>query len=255
MKKILLILAILPLLSCAKSKELKINDVYQVENKLENENDPVKKIKHDKWNSLLQQHVTKNGIVNYVGFQKDAEKLDDYLAELSKHTPQKNWTKEAVLAYWINAYNAFTIKLILNNYPTKSIKDIKNPWGKKFITLGNKQYSLEEIEHEILRKMDEPRIHFAINCASFSCPNLANEAYVEEKLNSQLELAAKSFINDATKNSISEKGVKISKIFDWFSGDFKNNTTLIEFLNQYSEVKINNNTKIKFIEYNWNLNE
>jgi hypothetical protein len=102
------------------------------------------------------------------GLSKDS-KLQAYLNELSANVPTKSWSKNATLAYWINAYNAYTVKLILDNYPTKSIKDINDPWGKKFFSLEIK-YSLEEIEHEILRKMNEPRIHFAINCASFLVP-------------------------------------------------------------------------------------
>ena len=103
--------------------------------------------------------------------------------------------------------------------------------------------------------MDEPRIHFAINCASFSCPNLLNEAYTEAKLDQQLTASAKSFINDKTKNTITANKIDISKIFDWFSGDFKKKGTLIDFLNQYSTVKISSKAKVNYKEYNWSLNE
>jgi hypothetical protein len=103
--------------------------------------------------------------------------------------------------------------------------------------------------------MNEPRIHFAINCASFSCPNLLNEAYTEAKLEQQLKAVAKSFINDRTKNTITTNKIEISKIFDWFAGDFKNKGSVIDFLNQYSNVKISGNAKINYKEYNWNLNE
>jgi len=203
----------------------------------------------------LKKNVSASGIVNYKGFKKDAIQLQSYLDELSKNLPEKSWSKNAVLAYWINAYNAYTVKLILNNYPVKSIKDINNPWGKKFFTLGTTKYSLEEIEHDILRKMNEPRIHFAINCASFSCPNLLNEAYTEAKIEKQLENVAKSFVNDKTKNTIAADTIEISEIFNWFSGDFKTKGSLIDFLNQYSVVKINKSAKIKFNDYNWSLNE
>jgi hypothetical protein len=102
--------------------------------------------------------------------------------------------------------------------------------------------------------MNEPRIHFAINCASYSCPNLLNEAYTEAKLEQQLEQAAISFINDKTKNRITENEIEISKIFDWFSDDFKKDGSLIDFLNKYSAIKINANARIKYKDYNWNLN-
>jgi hypothetical protein len=210
---------------------------------------------HTKWNVLLQKNVSKNGIVDYKGFQKDSKQLQSYLDVLAANVPTKSWSKNAVLAYWINAYNAYTVKLILDNYPVKSIKDINDPWGKKFFTLGTSKYSLEQIEHEILRKMSEPRIHFAINCASFSCPNLLNEAYTDANLEKQLTTVAKNFINDKSKNTITSNKVEISKIFDWFSGDFKKKGTVIDFLNQYSSIKINSNAKISYKEYNWTLND
>lgn len=159
------------------------------------------------------------------------------------------------MAYWINAYNAFTVKLILNHYPVESIKDIKRPWDQEFIVLGGRNYSLGEIEHDILRKMNAPRIHFAINCASYSCPKLANQAYIPQNLEEQLDVAAKTFINDKTKNTITADYIEISKIFKWFSGDFEFQGTLIDFLNKYSKDKIDNDAKVKYKEYNWCLNE
>lgn len=147
------------------------------------------------------------------------------------------------------------MKLILDNYPVKNIKDIKKPWDQEFIVLEKRAYSLGEIEHKILRKMNEPRIHFAINCASYSCPNLLNEAFTEAKIEKQLEQSTMSFINDTTKNYITKDNIEISKIFDWFSGDFIKEGNLIDFLNRYSTVKINLNAKIKFKDYNWNLND
>ncbi|MDG2433770.1 DUF547 domain-containing protein [Flavobacterium sp.] len=212
-------------------------------------------INHANWNSLLQKNVSKNGTVNYKGFQKDSKALSAYLSELAAAVPTKSWSRIATLAYWINAYNAYTVKLIIDNYPTKSIKDINDPWGKKFITLEGKKYSLEGIENEILRKMDEPRIHFAINCASVSCPNLLNEAYTESKLEQQLKTATKSFINDKSKNTITASKIEVSKIFDWFAGDFKSKGGVIDFLNQSSSTKISGNAQVTFKEYNWNLNE
>ena len=251
MRKLFFIIALLPVLSCAKSNETSLPEMAY-----DKESTSVSKvIDHQKWHVLLQKHVSAKGNVNYPGFKKDVQALQVYLDELSANVPQKSWSKNAVLAYWINAYNAFTVKLILDNYPVKSIKDIKDPWGKKFFTLGTKKYSLEEIEHEILRKMDEPRIHFAINCASFSCPNLSNEAFIDTKLEKQLDVAAKAFVNDKTKNTIKKESVEISKIFDWFSGDFKSNGSIVDYLNQYSTIKISKKAKIKFKEYNWSLND
>ena len=210
---------------------------------------------HYNWNKLLQKHVSKEGIVNYKGFKNERKKLSIYINELSGNMPKDDWLKEEKLAYWINAYNAFTVDLILRNYPLKTIKDIKQPWNQRLWKLGNKWYNLDEIEHKILRKMDEPRIHFAINCASFSCPPLLNEAFTPEKLENQLTQVTKVFLADTQRNIITPNKIEISKIFKWFAKDFKQNGSLIDFLNQYSSIKINANAKKNYKDYNWDLNE
>jgi len=251
MKKLALLLFVLPLLSCANPSENGIPDIaYSSETSA-----VTKRIDHQKWDSLLQKHVTAKGNVDYLGFKKDLNRLQTYLDELSANVPQKSWSKNAVLAYWINAYNAFTVKLILDHYPVESIKDIKRPWDQEFIVLGGRNYSLGEIEHDILREMNAPRIHFAINCASFSCPDLAHQAYTEQNLEEQLDAAAKTFINDKNKNTITADYIEISKIFKWFSGDFEIQGTLIDFLNKYSKLKIDNDAKVQYKDYNWSLNE
>jgi hypothetical protein len=115
-------------------------------------------------------------------------------------------------------------------------------------------YNLDTIEHQILRKMEDPRIHFAINCASFSCPVLLNEAFIAHSVDTQLEALTKRFINDTQRNTITPQAITISKIFKWFSKDFKKNQSLIEFLNTYSTIKIQRNAKINYLDYNWELN-
>lgn len=249
MKNYILILLLVPFFAFSNSNAIN-NKIYKG-----NTITTTKSLDHKIWNDLLQKYVSKKGNVNYSGFKKDEAKLDLYLNSLSKNSPENNWSKNAVLAYWINAYNAFTVKLILDNYPLKSIKDIKKPWDLKFIVLADKTYSLGDIEHKILRKMNEPRIHFAINCASYSCPNLLNKAYTAGALEKQLESVSKSFINDGSKNYITTNSIEISEIFNWFSKDFKTKGSLIDFLNRYSAIKINENAKIKYKNYNWNLNK
>jgi hypothetical protein len=212
-------------------------------------------INYHSWNKLLQKHVNTLGEVNYKAIKSDTQLLESSLNEFSKTQPKDSWSKNEKLAYWINAYNAFTIKLIVDNYPIKSIKDIKNPWDEKFIPIGKTLMSLNEIEHDILRKMNEPRIHFAIVCASISCPKLLNEAYLPSKLDLQLTVATEAFLSDKTKNSISQNEIKLSKIFKWFSEDFTQNGTLIDFLNQYTNIEISANAKKSFNDYNWDLNE
>ncbi len=225
-----------------------------------------KPITHEDWDSLLKAHVNDKGMVAYKGFQNDRKKLDSYLQKLSEHHPNdKNWSKEEQMAYWINAYNAFTVQLILDNYPTESIKDVKSgptisfvnsPWDIKFITIEGAEYDLNNIEHNFLRKrFEDPRIHVGVNCASISCPALPQFAFTADKLYEQLEEQARRFVNDPTKNKIATNSIQISKIFKWFSGDFEKNGPLIDFLNKYSDTQIDANASIDYLEYNWGLNE
>lgn len=208
------------------------------------------------WNNLLQKHVSNQGNVNYRGFKADSKPFYSYLNSLSDNPPQKSWSQDQTLAYWINVYNAFTIKLILDNYPTKSIKDIDGPWNHRFIKIGTKWYTLNDVEHRIIRKMDEPRIHFALVCAAVSCPKLYNKAFNAETLENDLSLLTRSFLSDPSKNNITENNIKLSKIFKWYGGDFKKNgSTLIDFLNQYSDVTISSKAKKSYKDYNWALNE
>ena len=209
---------------------------------------------HDTWQTLLSKYVSESGNVNYRGFASDTS-FSGYLKALSENPPQDNWSREDQLAYWVNAYNAYTIKLINDNYPVESIKDIKGPWDHRFIRIGPKWYTLNDVEHKILRKMDEPRIHFAINCASISCPKLLNAAFLPETLETQLTEVTKDFLSDASRNNITENNIQISKIFRWFGKDFKKNGSLIDFLNQYAEVNISDKAKVSFKDYDWNLNE
>ncbi|MBL4663597.1 MAG: DUF547 domain-containing protein [Flavobacteriaceae bacterium] len=211
---------------------------------------------HSQWDQLLKTHVNVEGLVNYKGFQKDKKKLDNYLKMLSSQKPNKQWSVQELLAFYINLYNAYTVNLILDNYPVKSIKDINGPWTKGIVPIGKNNLSLGGIENGVLRKMNEPRIHFAINCASISCPNLLNEAYTAAKINEQLDKAANLFIN-GDKNDITANNPKLSSIFDWYAKDYKVNgeTNVIGYINQYLTKKIDKNASLKYLEYNWNLNE
>jgi len=222
-----------------------------------------KPISHDIFNGLLKKNVTETGFVNYENFIADSLKLNSYLQLIETNYPnEKTWSREEIMAYWINAYNAYTIQLIIRNYPLESIKDIQpgvafinSVWDIKFISIEGQTLDLNNIEHNILRKMEEPRIHFAVNCASYSCPKLLNEAYTANKLEKQLQQQAIDFINDATRNKITTESAQVSSIFNWFTGDFTKNGILKEFINTYSELKISEDTKIEFMEYDWRLNE
>lgn len=234
--------------------------------KVNSESEPVS---HQLWDDLLKKNVNTTGNVNYKGFIQDSVKLNEYLSVLSNNHPNDaKWSQKEKLAYWINAYNAFTVKLIVDNYPVKSIKDIVNgpsvpfvnsPWDLSFITIEGQKYDLNNIEHSILRKdFEEPRIHFAINCASISCPWLSNEAYVPERIDEQLNKAAYLFINDPSKNKITPTHLELSKIFSWFQGDFSNalgKAGVLAFVSQFTEVEILDEATVSHLDYDWNLNE
>ncbi|AOW17406.1 hypothetical protein LPB03_07995 [Polaribacter vadi] len=211
------------------------------------------------YNDLLQKHVTKDGIVDYKSFKADKAKLDTYISYLEKTTPASSWSENKQKAFWINAYNAYTIKLILENYPLKSIMDIKQDgktaWKIPFAKVGGKTYTLDYIEHEILRKnLFDPRIHVGVNCASVSCPKLGNIAFTEENIDANLEKLMKTFINDSSRNKITNNKVQISSIFDWFKEDFTKNGSVIDYLNKYSNTEINSNAAISYLKYDWSLN-
>ena len=212
---------------------------------------------------LLKKYVT-NKSVNYDGFKKDEKLLDEYLAILSS-TNVKLLSKKSLFAFYINAYNAFTIKLVLTKYPgINSIKEVgnffSNPWNKKFILLQGKTITLDHIEHKILRpKFKDPRIHFAINCASKSCPPLRNEPYKEGTLESQLNDQTRKFINDKKNTFIKKNTLFISKIFKWFETDFSDNPILFIKRYAFEELKekldsSGKNIKISYLNYDWTLN-
>lgn len=225
----------------------------------------IKSVNHSAWDVLLKRYVNDQGLVNYKGFIADSTELNKYLDLLSANPPdQKTWSESAQLAYWINAYNAFTIRLIIRNYPMKSIKDIagiipfiNTSWDIKFIHIGDNDYDLNNIEHGIIRKQfDDERIHFALVCAAISCPPLRREAYTGEKLNDQLNDQARIFFNDNTKNKISQNEAIISPILKWYSGDFEDKAENLQaYINKYSKVKVNPGAKITYTDYDWSLND
>jgi hypothetical protein len=221
---------------------------------------------HEAFTRLLKSNVTNEGKVNYTGFIKDSIEFNQYLTRLSHNPPQKSWNKNDQMAYWINAYNAFTIKLIMKYYPLKSIKDIgssiqipfvNTPWDIKFIKIGKDQLDLNNIEHGILRKkFNDARIHMVLVCASKSCPALLNEAYEGAKLEAQFTKQAKAFLSDPFRNKVSKSDAELSMIFKWYGMDFnKDGKTVADFVNQYAPVKITPSTKISYLEYDWTLND
>jgi len=209
---------------------------------------------HDAFDALLRKYVSSSGKVDYQGFKADKNALQAYLDDLSAHPPQSDWSRNEKMAFWINAYNAYTIKLIVDNYPVSSITNLHGgkPWDVKWIKIGDKTYTLNNIENDILRPVyKDARIHFAVNCAAKSCPPLHNRAYTSANLNSTLEARTKEFINNSKFNTLNTNSVEVSKIFDWYKADFGN---LIDYLNQYATTKINAGANVNFMDYDWGLN-
>ncbi len=218
-------------------------------------------------NSIYKELLTKHvhgSRVSYDGFKQDESRLDEYLALLSDVDPD-TLALNHQFAFYINVYNAFTIKLILMHYPgINSIKEIgsffSNPWSKKFIPLNGRTVTLDFIEHEVLRpRFKDPRIHVAINCAAKSCPPLFNQPFEGETIESQLNRQAQSFINDKRSTFIKDNTLYISKIFSWFEDDFNDNP--LPFIKRYATGDLKNqleaaglNLKIEYLRYDWALN-
>ena len=208
----------------------------------------------DLWDAILKAHVTPGGVVDYQGIaeNKDFKKAIELLAS---EAPTDKWEKNAAKAHWINLYNAFTVKLIVDNMPIASIKDIDEPWKKPFITIGGANYSLDQIEHEILRKnFTDARIHFALNCASFSCPVLHNAAFRADGLDEKLTKLTVEFLNDINRNQISGPLANVSQIFEWYASDFEAEGGVRAFIAKYRGREIPESVKLKYIPYDWKLN-
>lgn len=248
---------------------------------------------YSSYNALLNKHV-KYAKVDYGGFLADKDEFELFLDTLGdvKQSEYDEWTYQEKLAYWINAYNAFTIKAVIDHYPIKrrfsliglfvpsnSILQIKGVWDKLRFRAVGKMVTLDEIEHEILRReFNEPRIHAAINCASIGCPDLSSEAYSPLRLEEQLNQASINFVNNPEKGLYIDKikrNVKFSKIFEWFGGDFiqsyggnyrfegrndKENAVLnfaLAYVDREENKKFlkKNEFKIGYLGYDWSLNE
>jgi hypothetical protein len=229
--------------------------------------DPSARVDHSAFDALLAKYVDGDGVryAEWHGSAPDRERLDEYLDVLAAAEPSR-LTRYQRLAFWINAYNALTLDLVLDHYPVKSIKDIDSPWKRKLVTVEGRELSLDEIENEIIRPgWKEPLVHFALHCAAVSCPPLrvgAYDAASQEggELHAQLEQQAKAFLADSTTNFVDAKGkLHLSKIFDWYRKDFEGRTaSLVDWLRPYLpalEGRAAKDVKIDFADYDWALNE
>ena len=214
---------------------------------------------HDLFQDVISEHVD-DGKVNYPGINT-SNSYHSYISQLEKTTEFQSSNEE--LSYWINAYNALAIKGILDGRsPESFFGKIGYFYNAEYIVNG-RTTNLYDLEHGVIIPLEEPRIHFALNCASASCPKLSSAVYRAEKLETQLENAAITFINDTTRNRFDQqtKTAYISKIFDWFEDDFvKHSGTVQNYLALYvrdegiSTALANNEYEIKYMEYDWSLN-
>ena len=221
---------------------------------------------HRDWNELLSRHV-QDGVVDYRGFKEDEVLLDRYLGLLAATDPQQ-LSEPDQLAYYINGYNSYTVKLILDNFkngkPPSSIRRIgglfSSPWKISFAVLGGNTYSLDNIEHDIIRvQFSEPRIHFAVNCASKSCPILISEAYEGKILDAQLEASTREFLENPDHNYLAGDTLHVSSIFKWYKEDFNDDPVAFFLAHTSGGLKQSLNTRkddirVKYLDYDWSLN-
>ncbi len=215
--------------------------------------------------ALLAWHV-QGGLVDYQGLAADRAELETYLDHLAAIDPSP-LDRAGRMAYWINVYNAWTLKLIVDHLPVDSIKDIgpfwATPWSLRFVRLADRTVTLDYVEHEVLRpRFRDPRIHFAINCASLGCPPLRPEPFVAERLDAQLDEQARAFINDPARTRLDGDTLHLSKIFDWFEDDFGGKKGVLAFVRRYAEgglkaglEALGDAVRLRHLDYDWALND
>jgi hypothetical protein len=223
-------------------------------------------VDHSAFAKILKNRVDAKGLVDYEGLKKDKAQrkgLRAYLDYLGTFDPEKLKSKKEKLAFWINAYNAAVIAGVVELYPVKSVKDVKDFWHRIVLYVGEKEYSVGEIENSVLRKMDEPRIHWAIVRASKGCASLLQEPYTADKLDKQLEKQEKDYIAGRKQAYVNkEKGwLMLSSLFYWYGEDFvKAAGTKLDYVKKYLskedlEYIEDNQISPKYIKYDWSLNE
>lgn len=229
-------------------------------------------IDHSVFDALLRRYVDADGLVDYESWKastEDRTALETYLASLSRGSLTRPANRSARLAFWINAYNALTLEAILQEYPTSSIRNHTargpgyNIWKDLPLIVGDRRWSLDAIEHKVLRPMGEPRIHFAIVCASVGCPRLRNEAYVASRLNEQLDENARDFFS-RTQNlqmDAASRTLRLSAILDWFGKDFGRTRSeqlgkIARYLpDEARRLAASDDVQVEFLDYDWSLND
>ncbi|MCB1670349.1 MAG: DUF547 domain-containing protein [Pseudomonadales bacterium] len=239
---------------------------------------------HTRWNQLLSRHVWmleegRQSQVDYAGLLEEHDSLRLYLEELAAVDRPRfdGWSEQQRLAFLINAYNAWTVELILGEYPDlDSIRDLgslfRSPWSRRIVNLFGESLSLDYVEHRLIRGAQgfgEPRIHFAVNCASIGCPALRPEAFVGERLEEQLENATRLFLADPSRNRLQGDTLWVSELFDWYAEDFRQGwrgiRSVSQFLARYRDAMqlpagvsrdlAQDRVRIRYLDYDWRLND
>ncbi|MGF1475782.1 MAG: DUF547 domain-containing protein [Geminicoccaceae bacterium] len=232
-----------------------------------------KTVDHSAWNQLLGRYVeTDDRMINRIDYQavsaEDRKALDAYLAQLQSVTVTELPQAEQ-LAYWINLYNAQTVAIILDHYPVESIRDITygdsfaiGPWGKELVTVEGRDLSLNDVEHGIIRPVfNEPRIHYAVNCAAAGCPNLAKTAFQADTLEDQMNEAARAYVNDPRGVLMTDDGeLVLSSIYNWFRSDFGGSeAAVLEHIRGFADPDLSERlagvTSVDEYAYDWSLND
>lgn len=237
-------------------------------------NDPNSResIDHTPWDNLLSRHVRTSdqgvNLVDYHGFSTgDRTMLADYITILSG-VPISQFNRDQQLAYWVNLYNALTVRVVLDHYPVESIRDIDispglfatGPWDKKLISIEGENLTLNDIEHRIMRPIwRDPRIHYVVNCASIGCPNLRDRAYSGTEIDTALDRAATAYVNDPRGVSVVDGKVSVSKIYDWFIEDFGGSEGMVlRHLQRYAApelaARLEAIGKLSDVHYDWSIN-
>ncbi len=236
--------------------------------------DPASKITvdHSAWDEMLKAHVKPHGHLNRVDYAAWKRESRDTLLSYIERLEQADiagLSRPEQYAYWVNLYNAVTVALILKHYPLDTIRDIdispgffsNGPWGAKLVTVGGVELSLDNIEHDILRvNWDEPRVHYAVNCASIGCPNLARDAYTGDQLDDQLDAAARSYVTSPRGIHFDGGRVTASKIYSWYDEDFGNSEAgVIAHLRKHADGdtarRLSGLSSIDNYAYDWSLND
>lgn len=224
---------------------------------------------HSAYAALLQEHVVaESGRVDYAGFKADEDKLDAYLQRIAT-ADLKTLGEDEQLALLINAYNAYTLKLILENYPLDSIRDLSDPWQTARYVVGSHTLSLDNIEHNLIRPLyKDPRIHFAVNCAARDCPPLRPFAYTGAALDDQLDQVTRSVLSSPSFVRVETDQLHVTRLFEWYGGDFTDDdfhghaSTIPAYIARYTSPEVRsfiedagNEPPIQFLDYDWRLND